>query len=132
RAHPGITSRSVTHPEIAPGQARLTSEFFGDRLPEKKLQLVGMSILLIILSTGPGCHKHKDLHPCHAIGNPRRHCLDRHVLGILCPAQVTFTVTHASRSNSSKDSTVYLHLSIFANTSQRRTKVKFESIFIDL
>ena len=53
-------------------------------------------------------------------------------LVILCPAQVTFTVTHASRSNSSKDSTVYLHLSIFANTSQRRTKVKFESIFIDL
>jgi len=27
---------------------------------------------------------------------------------------------------------VYLHLSIFANTSQRRTKVKFKSIFIDL
>ena len=55
-AHPGITSRSVTHPQIAPGQARLTSEFFGYRLPEKKLQLVGMSILLILLSPGPGCH----------------------------------------------------------------------------
>ena len=43
-------------PQISPGQARLTSEFFGDRLPEKKLQLVGMSILLILLSPGPGCH----------------------------------------------------------------------------
>ena len=53
-AHPGITSRSVTHPQIAPGQARLTSEFFGDRLPEKKWQLVGMSILLILLSPGRG------------------------------------------------------------------------------
>ena len=49
-------SRSVTHPQIAPGQARLTSEFFGDRLPEKKLQLIGISILLILLSSGPGCH----------------------------------------------------------------------------
>src|SRR6185312_4764102 len=56
RAHSGKTSRSVTHPQISPGQARLTSEFFGDRLPEKKLQLVGMSILLILLSPGPGCH----------------------------------------------------------------------------
>ena len=56
RAHPGITFRTVTHPQIAPGQARLTSEFFGDRLPENKLQLVGMSILLILLSPGPGCH----------------------------------------------------------------------------
>src|SRR5688572_30084394 len=56
RAHPGRTSRSVTHPEIAPGQARLTPEFFEDELPEKKLQLVGMSILSILLSLGLGCH----------------------------------------------------------------------------
>ena len=56
RAHPGSISRSGTHPEIAPGQARLTSEFFRDRLPEKKLQLVGMSILLTLLSPGPECH----------------------------------------------------------------------------
>ena len=34
--------------------ARLTLEFFIDRLPEKKLQLVGMSLLLILLSPGPG------------------------------------------------------------------------------
>src|SRR6185312_11541188 len=56
RAHPGRISRSVTHPQISPGQARLTSEFFGDRLLEKRLQLIGMSILLILLSPGPGCH----------------------------------------------------------------------------
>ena len=41
---------------IAPGQARLTSELFADGLPEKKLQLIGMSILLILLSPGPGCY----------------------------------------------------------------------------
>jgi hypothetical protein len=39
---------------IAPGQARLTLEFFRDGLPEKKLQLVDMSILLILLSPGRG------------------------------------------------------------------------------
>uniref|UniRef100_A0A0E0QQ87 Fe2OG dioxygenase domain-containing protein n=1 Tax=Oryza rufipogon TaxID=4529 RepID=A0A0E0QQ87_ORYRU len=33
------------HPsQIAPGQTRLTLEFFGDRLPEKKLQLVDMGV----------------------------------------------------------------------------------------
>ena len=47
----------VGHPsQIAPGQARLTLEFFGDWLPEKKLQLVDMSILLILLSPRPGCY----------------------------------------------------------------------------
>ena len=45
RAHPGMTSRSVTHPQIAPGKARLTPEFFSDELPEKKLQLIDTSIL---------------------------------------------------------------------------------------
>jgi hypothetical protein len=49
---PGNTSRSVTHPEIAPGQARLTLEFFAGGLPEKKLQLSGISMLLILLSRG--------------------------------------------------------------------------------
>ena len=44
RAHPGRTSRSVTHPQITPGQARLTSEFLANELPKKKLQLVDMSI----------------------------------------------------------------------------------------
>jgi hypothetical protein len=53
---PGNTSRSVTHPKIAPGQARLTPEFFAGGLPEKKLQLSGISMLLILLSRG-GCYK---------------------------------------------------------------------------
>ena len=56
RAHPGTSSRSVTHPWSAPGQARLTSEFLPDELPEKKLQLVDMSILSILLSPEPGSH----------------------------------------------------------------------------
>ena len=47
---PMLSSRSVTHPQIAPGQTRLTSEFFGDRLPKKKLQLIDMDILLILLN----------------------------------------------------------------------------------
>jgi hypothetical protein len=41
---------------IALSQARLTSELFADGLPKKKLQLIGMSILLILLSPGPGCY----------------------------------------------------------------------------
>jgi hypothetical protein len=41
---------------IALGQARLTLEFFRDGISKKKLQLVGMSILLILLSPGPGCY----------------------------------------------------------------------------
>ena len=41
---------------IAPGQARLTLEFLRDKLLEKKLQLVGTSILLILLSPEPGCY----------------------------------------------------------------------------
>jgi hypothetical protein len=55
---PGKTSRSVIHPEIAPGQARLTLEFFADGLPEKKLQLDGISMLLILLSRGE-CYNNK-------------------------------------------------------------------------
>ena len=41
---------------IARGQACLTLEFLRDGLPEKKLQLVGTSILLILLSPEPGCY----------------------------------------------------------------------------
>ena len=52
----GRTSRSVTHAQISPGQGCLTSEFFGDQFLKKKLQLVCMSILLILLSSRPGCH----------------------------------------------------------------------------
>jgi hypothetical protein len=42
----------VTHPEIVPGQTRLTPEFFAGGLPEKKLQLGSISMLLILLNRG--------------------------------------------------------------------------------
>jgi hypothetical protein len=48
---------SVGHPsQIALSQARLTWRFFRDRLPKKKMHLVGMDTLLILLSLGPGHH----------------------------------------------------------------------------
>ena len=50
RTREGLPDRSP----IAPGQARLTLEFSRDGLPENKLQLVGTSILLILLSPEPG------------------------------------------------------------------------------
>src|SRR3954464_4852847 len=50
RVHPGTTSRSATHPQIAPSQARSTFEFFGSGLPEKKVHLVDMSSLSFLLS----------------------------------------------------------------------------------
>jgi hypothetical protein len=53
---PRKTSRSITHPKIALGQARLTMEFFTGGLPKKKVYLVGMSILSILLSLESGCH----------------------------------------------------------------------------
>jgi hypothetical protein len=53
---PGKTSRSVTHPKTALGQARLTPEFFAGGLPKKKVYLGGMSILSILLSLESGCH----------------------------------------------------------------------------
>jgi hypothetical protein len=53
---PRKTSWSVTHPEIALGQARLTPKFFADELPEKKVYLGSMSILSILLSLESGCH----------------------------------------------------------------------------
>jgi hypothetical protein len=47
----------IGHPsQIAPSQARLTWWFFRDRLPKKKMHLVGMITLLILLSLGPGNH----------------------------------------------------------------------------
>jgi hypothetical protein len=57
---PGKTSRSVTHPEIALGQARLTPEFFAGGLPKKKVYLGGMSTLPILLSLEPGYHSFKE------------------------------------------------------------------------
>jgi hypothetical protein len=53
---PGKTSRSITHPEIALGQVRLTLKFFAVGLLEKKVYHGGMSILSIILSLESGCH----------------------------------------------------------------------------
>jgi hypothetical protein len=47
----------VVHPsQIAPSQACLTWRFFRDRLPKKKMHLIGMDTLLILLSLGPGHH----------------------------------------------------------------------------
>jgi hypothetical protein len=47
----------VGHPsQIAPSQTHLTWRFFRDRLPKKKMHLVGMDTLLILLSLGPGHH----------------------------------------------------------------------------
>jgi hypothetical protein len=47
----------VGHPsQIAPSQERLPWRSFRDRLPKKKMHLVGMNTLLILLSLGPGYH----------------------------------------------------------------------------
>jgi hypothetical protein len=47
----------VGHPsQIAPSHAYLTWRFFRDRLPKKKMHLIGMDTLLIQLSLGPGYH----------------------------------------------------------------------------
>jgi hypothetical protein len=48
---------AVSHPsQIAPSQAHLTWRFFRDRLPKKKMHLVGMDTLLILLSLRLGYH----------------------------------------------------------------------------
>jgi hypothetical protein len=58
----------VGHPsQIALSQARLTWRFFRDRLPKKKMHLVGMDTLLILLSLGPGYH--------HPMGQDITHAL---------------------------------------------------------
>jgi hypothetical protein len=55
---------SVGHsPQIAPSQARLTWRFFRDRLPKKKMHLVGMDNLLILLSIGLGYHRNNCTRP---------------------------------------------------------------------
>jgi hypothetical protein len=53
---PKKTYRSLNHPKIALGQARLTERFFLDKLPKKKMHLIDMSTLLILLSLRPGYH----------------------------------------------------------------------------
>jgi hypothetical protein len=79
---------------IAPGQARLTLEFFRDGLLEKKLQLVGMSILLIMLSSGLGCYiltPLRDRHPRRSIPSQERPLLAMSVC--LVPTHVPCYVT---------------------------------------
>jgi hypothetical protein len=44
RAHPEKTSQSVTHLQIAYRPSTLNISFFGDGLPEKNMDPVGMSI----------------------------------------------------------------------------------------
>ena len=48
-AHPGATSRSVTHPETTPS-SRLTLKFCPNGLPEKKEFLIDMSSLSSLIS----------------------------------------------------------------------------------
>jgi hypothetical protein len=59
------TFRSVTHPEIAPIQSRLTPEFFMVEILEKKVHLGGMSILQSYYSLEPGCHNLPPLEDRH-------------------------------------------------------------------
>jgi len=55
------------------------------------------------------------------------------VSAIFEPARISFVVTHASRSTPSDRIGVWLNLTVSANAGgQNRTKVKYESIFIDL
>ena len=55
------------------------------------------------------------------------------VSAIFEPARISFVVTHASRSTPSDRTGVWLNLTVSANAGgQNCTKVKYESIFIDL
>ena len=79
---------------IALGQARLTLKFLRDGLPEKKLQLVGTSILLILLSPEPGCYiltPLRDRRPRRSIPSQERPLLATSVC--LVPAHVPCCVT---------------------------------------
>jgi hypothetical protein len=72
---PEKTSRSVTHPEIALSQARLTLEFFTGGLSEKKVYLGSMSTLSILLSLESGCHNPPPLEDrCHCRSTPSQEC----------------------------------------------------------
>jgi hypothetical protein len=75
---PRKTSRSVTHPKIAIGQARLTQRFFRGRLLKKKKHLVDMTTLLILLSLGDGYH-----HPL--VPNYHKDSRSGFYYGSICP-----------------------------------------------
>ena len=76
-------------------KVRLTSELFVDGLPEKKLQLIGMSILLILLSPGPGCyktlnrvpHNQHNMRITQATSNPLEYLLALHQGKVKNPSQ---------------------------------------------
>jgi hypothetical protein len=61
--------------QIAPCQARLTWRFFRDRLPKKKMHLVGMDTILILLSLGTGNHhpRGQDITPIQRHNGERIH-----------------------------------------------------------
>ncbi|KAG2629473.1 uncharacterized protein LOC120699536 [Panicum virgatum] len=55
------------------------------------------------------------------------------VSAIFEPARISFSVTHASRTTLGDSSGVWLNLTVSANNrGHQRTKVQYESIFIDL
>jgi hypothetical protein len=68
---PEKTSRSITHPNIALGQACLTYKIFRDKLPKKKMCLIGMSILSILLILGLGYHNLSIRRPMFLSVNPK-------------------------------------------------------------
>jgi hypothetical protein len=81
----------VGHPsQIDLSQARLTWRFFQDRLPKKKMHLVGMITLLILLSLGPG-------HPI-----PRAR-ISQHVMVHKCPDPNRVTHSEDSEIQSCND-----------------------------
>jgi hypothetical protein len=59
--------------QIAPSQARLTWRLFRDRLPKKKMHLIGMDTLLILLSLGPGYHHPRGQDITSRIPRPAAH-----------------------------------------------------------
>jgi hypothetical protein len=83
----------VSHPsQIAPSQACLTWRFFRDRLPKKKMHLIGMDTLLILLNLGPGHH------------HPRGHDITIHPLrkptsSSVNPNPGTFPLSHVCVSS---------------------------------
>jgi hypothetical protein len=75
-------------------RSRLTLEFFGDGLPEKKLQLIGLNILLILLSPRLGCYiltSLRDRRPRQSIPSQERPLLATSVCPV--PAHVSCCVT---------------------------------------
>jgi hypothetical protein len=96
---PEKTSGSVTHPEIATDQARLTPEFIVGGLPKMKVYLGGMSILSILLSLESGCHNPppiEDRQPHRSAPRQKRPLLATFVcsLSSICTIQYPSQRTH--------------------------------------